>query len=312
MDVTNKPHGFSLGVYLLLAYGITWLCWLPGLIIGSQRGYVMPNFDTYAALFEAGFEDAQHLILGITFSLGVYGPLIGALVASWMDGGRGGLVDLWDRITRWRIAGRWYLIAVVIILLVTGLPVGILGLATGFKPSELALWMIPFGLVAQLLTSGLGEEPGWRGFLLPRLSARYEGERVIWMVGLIWAIWHYPLVIVQTMSVMQDVTFLQTSITIIVQLAGMTMSQIGMTFIYAWLYSQTESVFLLIVFHALSNLFSSWLLTFLEAPQAATIFLALMPWAVVIYLRRRLGKAVFLSMGFTEIKDSPRSRILRS
>jgi len=42
--------------------------------------------------------------------------------------------------------------------------------------------------VMQLFTSGLGEEPGWRGFLLPRLQARYEGDKFVWVLGLLLAI----------------------------------------------------------------------------------------------------------------------------
>ena len=42
-----KHHKYSLTVYLILAMGITWLGWIPGLIIGAQQGYIMPNFTTY-------------------------------------------------------------------------------------------------------------------------------------------------------------------------------------------------------------------------------------------------------------------------
>lgn len=288
-----KPHKFSLWIYLLLANGITWLCWIPGLIIGAQQGYIMPNFDTYTGLFETGFANIQHALLGIFFQLGVYGPLIGGLVATWMDGGREGITDLWRRITRWNVGGRWYLTAFVITLLLAVVPVGIFALTGGFTPSAFALSYVLFVFVAQLFTSGLGEEPGWRGFLLPRLQARYESEKYIWILGLIWAIWHYPYVILQTISVMQDVTLPQVVITILTSLAGMTMSQIGITFIFVWLYHQTQSIFLMIVFHAFSNTFSNWLTSFLTEPQAVGLFVGLMPWVIVVILQKRLGKGQF-------------------
>lgn len=87
----RTPHKYSLIIYLLLANGISWLGWLPGLMIGSQQGYIMPNFDTYAALFESGFANTPHILLAIAFALGVYGPLLGDLVATWMDGGTAGV-----------------------------------------------------------------------------------------------------------------------------------------------------------------------------------------------------------------------------
>ena len=71
------------------------------------------------------------------------------------------------------------------------------------------------------------------------------------------------------------------------------MALIGMTYIYAWLYNQTQSVFLSIVFHALSNLFVFWLSAFLATPGPAGLAIALMPWAVVIIMQKRLGKDRF-------------------
>jgi len=293
MAEKKRYHKYSLLVYLLVANGITWLGWLPGLIVGNRQGYIMPNFDTYAGLFKFGFANSQHITLGIAFQLAVYGPLIGSLVATWMDGGRAGLSDLWQRITRWNIGGRWYLTALGITMLLAGLPVAVFALTGGFTPSTYPIYYVLFLFVIQLLTSGLGEEPGWRGFLLPRLQARFEGEKAVWMLGLIWAIWHYPLVILRTLSVMHDVTLPQMVITIIMSLAGMTMSQIGLSFIYVWLYNRTRSVFLMIVFHALSNVLSTWLLTFLAEPQAVTLFVALMPWAVVVFMQKRFGREYF-------------------
>jgi len=79
---------------------------------------------------------------------------------------------------------------------------------------------------------------------------------------------------------MPDVTLLQVLIILILSLAGFTISIIGITFFYVWLYNQTQSIFLLIVFHAFSNTFSNWFSSFLVEPQTVTIFVALMPWAV--------------------------------
>ena len=121
-NILNNDHKYSLTVCLLLAFGITWLGWIPGLIIGSQQGYLMPNFDTYADLFETGYPNTSHIWLVIAFQLGVYGPLIGGLVATWMDGGKEGLSDLWQRISRWKFGGRWYLAAFAIPFVITATP----------------------------------------------------------------------------------------------------------------------------------------------------------------------------------------------
>jgi membrane protease YdiL (CAAX protease family) len=38
----------------------------------------------------------------------------------------------------------------------------------------------------------MGEEIGWRGFALPRLIERYGFARGAFLLGIVWAVWHYP------------------------------------------------------------------------------------------------------------------------
>jgi membrane protease YdiL (CAAX protease family) len=76
--------------------------------------------------------------------------------------------------TRWRVGLRWYLI-------VLGLPVALAGvsllagLVTGslnldsYEPLISAAYFVPF-FIYMLVTTGLYEEPGWRGFALPYLT----------------------------------------------------------------------------------------------------------------------------------------------
>lgn len=217
-DNTSWFHKHPIAVYLILANGITWLCWIPGIVIASQQGYILPNIDTYATLFQTGFANTQHLVLSIAFGLGVYGPLIGALVATWLDGGKEGLVELWGRIKKWRVGARWYLTILLLAFLLPAIPVGIAALTGMTQLSTTSAVAFTYAILfffAQILTSGLGEEPGWRGFLLPRLQARFDGQKYIWLLGLIWAIWHYPVTVFQTFSMMQNVTPVQMIVTIL-------------------------------------------------------------------------------------------------
>lgn len=298
MSGSNRSwfHKHPMVVFLILSNGITWVCWIPAIIIGTRQGYILPTINTYATIIQTGFVNSQHLFVSIAFFLGVYGPLIGALVATWLAEGKEGLFELWGRIIRWRVGARWYIIILMIAFLLPAIPVGIAAL-TGL--SELTLGSVigfPYAIflfLAQILTSGLGEEPGWRGFLLPRLQAKFEGQKYIWVLGFIWAFWHYPFTVYQTISMMQDVTPIQIALTLVIALAGNTISLIAMTFIYVWVYSNTRSVFLVILLHALGNLFNFTIVSLLAEQQFVAQFLGLMPWVLVFILQRVLGKERF-------------------
>lgn len=291
--LNHQGNKKSIAIYLILAYGITWVLWLPGLILGLREGYIMPTLDTYHILWEKGFENEQHRWLSIAFFMGVYGPLLGGFSATWLEKGKKGISEWWSRITKWKIKPRWYWIALLITILLAAVPVSVLGLVNGFTANKLALWYLAVLLLIQLLGSGLGEEPGWRGFLLPRLKNRLTDDNYIWLLGLIWSGWHFPIIIIQTLSMVQHATIPQLVITILMSLAGNVMALIGITYLYVWMYNKTESVFLSIVFHAFSNGFVFWFSSYLAAPQTAVLPIALMPWAVVLILQKTLGEEHF-------------------
>ena len=41
----------------------------------------------------------------------------------------------------------------------------------------------------------IGEEAGWRGFLTPRLTARLGRRRGLLLAGVIWGVWHWPVIV---------------------------------------------------------------------------------------------------------------------
>lgn len=70
-------------------------------------------------------------------------------------------------------------------------------------------------------------------------------------------------------------------ITIVIALLSLTLGLIGLTYLYVWLFNRTNSIFLMIVFHALINA-----LPFLLPPVLGPWALAVgvFPWLVVLVL----------------------------
>lgn len=107
--------------------------------------------------------------------------------------------------------------------------------------------------------------------------------------------WHYPFTIYNTLSQRVDVPPAGAAITVVMALAGQTISLVGMTYLYAWLYNNTGSVFLAILFHGLSNFPPAVLLT--AAAPSLTVITAVMPWLVVFVLEKIHGKERFPGSG---------------
>jgi uncharacterized protein len=51
---------------------------------------------------------------------------------------------------------------------------------------------LPLTMTLQLFTGAMGEELGWRGFLLPRLQSKFSPRVAAIIMGITWALWHLP------------------------------------------------------------------------------------------------------------------------
>ncbi len=121
-------------------------------------------------------------------AIGGCGPsLVGVLLTAALEG-RAGLAELRQRLGLWRLGWVWLLLAVAplafwllpLLRVAAGEPWGAAGWA------DLLLPGLALGGVA-----GAMEEPGWRGFLLPRLLQRASPLRASLWIGLIWGgLWH--------------------------------------------------------------------------------------------------------------------------
>jgi membrane protease YdiL (CAAX protease family) len=62
------------------------------------------------------------------------------------------------------------------------------GDGAAFTPSD----AVPLAIGMQIITGAVGEELGWRGFLLPRLRKYYGPVTAAWVMGSLWSLWHVP------------------------------------------------------------------------------------------------------------------------
>lgn len=207
--------------YVLLAYGWTWLTILPLLL--QRRGWTdtaLPN------AWEA---------------VGAFGPFLGAVAVLW---GAGGLRPFLRSLGRWRIGTGWWLFALLgpfgflgVALLVTGSAVApIAGLAGHWS----AAGLVDLVLVGALLQS-VGEEPGWRGYLLPALRERKGPALATLMLVPVWIFWHLPF-------------FLSRPEFGVAQFAGFSLGILSAAVWLTLLWEGTRSLLIAIVWHTLLNI----------------------------------------------------------
>jgi len=187
---TTLTEGFSDGVlrllrrhplisFFVLAYAISWTYVLVFLV-------VWPLPDTMVT-------DTPELL----------GPVVAGFVMTAVVSGKAGVRHLLRRFVLWRVGTVWYLLALL------GIPalyfasiVLVPGAIASFKAPALSmavLYPVLF-LVVMVLDGPLLEEPGWRGFALPRLQQRWGPLGGTVILGLLWATWHAPQYLTPTFS----------------------------------------------------------------------------------------------------------------
>ena len=124
------------------------------------------------------------------------GPTTAAFVMTSKTEGRAGVHRLLRRYVFWRVNVRWYLfvlLAIPVIEVVGAIVVpGAVGSFTGVSVSLVLAYPLAF-VMTFFLGGPFGEEPGWRGFALPRLEALHGPLPGATILGVLWGCWHLPL-----------------------------------------------------------------------------------------------------------------------
>ncbi|MEJ7816105.1 MAG: type II CAAX endopeptidase family protein [Rubrobacter sp.] len=199
--------------FFVLAYALSWLAW-P--LWASGLYPIAPVFS--------------------------FAPFLAALVVLAITHGKSGIGGLLRRMVRWRVGIRWYAVALLVPAGIT-VAAAVLNVLLGARaPSaaDLGGWtgLLP-GFAIALIIPGLGgawEEPGWRGFALPRLQAGRSALFAALILGVLIAGWHVPLMVVG------DVHWSDT------------VSIMGAVIVFNWVFNNANgSVLIIMMMHATNN-----------------------------------------------------------
>jgi membrane protease YdiL (CAAX protease family) len=214
--------------YFFLAYAISWIVFIP---------YVLAEWDILQGNYT------------IFYILHVFGPAVAAIIMIRITSGQAGLHELRQSIRQLRAPRKWYLFVLLGIpaLVMAGiiLQPGALESYTGLTTSMVAGY--PFYLVATFFGVGLGEEPGWRGFALPRIQKQYGPLWGTLLLGFLWSCWHLPDFLTASKGGGPG-TRLATFLT---NFPIFTLAVVSLAVIMTWIYNHTGgSLFIAILAHA--------------------------------------------------------------
>jgi len=197
--------------------------------------------------------------------LTVFTPSIVALILTAINSGKEGLSELLVKQTVQKTAAKWFILSVI------GIPIlALLAILTSLSFDLSRFGLRTTQLMPQIILIvfiAIGEEYGWRGYLLPRLIKKLNVFYSSILLGLIWGLWHFPAYLIGK-GVPLELDFLVFLLWIV----------LGTLFI-SWIYYYTRSVLTSILAHISANAAFNYLHILPEFTGSMNIF-----WLFILYL----------------------------
>lgn len=219
--------GRALVAFFSMTYVATWTLFITA-------GH-LPTHDTAARL--------------ILLLVGASAPSLVAIALTARWEGHRGVRELLGRLLQWRVQLRWYAFALGYFLAIRLGAAVLVRVSTGaWPPFGSQAW---YGVLVAIVASGivggpLGEEIGWRGYALPRLSSRFGPALGSLLLGLVWSCWHLPLFFTAGLSQFAD-QYGQSFPTYLLQVTALSVA-------IAWLMHNTRgSLLLAVLMHSAIN-----------------------------------------------------------
>jgi membrane protease YdiL (CAAX protease family) len=256
--------------------------WSPVAVI---RKHPLISFFVIAYAFTYAIDLLAATTFFVLIALATFGPLFAAVVVTRIESGWAGVRALLQRARDWRVGIGWYAVVVFgflgLYLAAMELTV-ILGGKVDFGKID-PWYTVPLLFLVILLVGGpVGEEFGWRGFALPRLSQRGGPLMAALVLGLPWALWHLPNWWVPHSAQFVNV---QGNGNYVFFIGEFVVFIVGLSIVFAFVYFSTgASVLMVLLLHASINTWDGWLFRALDPSARVTFFVCenVLLWVLVI------------------------------
>lgn len=215
-------------VYLITTFLFTWIFW------------------------GIAFTSTSLSLNGLFRIVGSFMPSIMSIIFTGYYHGVNGIKKLLKKLTIWRINPFFYAFAFLYTAMSIYIPsfiCSIIGVnykihinnyVSGFQLTSPLMILICF-FAAMIFGGPVGEELGWRGFVLPKLQKKVNPLISSIILGTIWASWHIPMFYFHVTG--YDISFI-----------SYLLETIWLTTLFTWLYNNTKgSLLIIILYHSFDN-----------------------------------------------------------
>jgi membrane protease YdiL (CAAX protease family) len=228
--------------YFALAFALSW---------GGVLAVVAPG------PIPAPPQQAQRLFTFVYLAM-LIGPAVAGIALTAVVAGPRGVRDFRERLLRWRVATRWYAVALFTApLLLLGTLVILLPLSREFVPAILTQGAAVSGPVratsaTSFLLLGLGvgigagffEELGWTGFAVPSVRSKRGIVSTGLFVGVMWGAWHFLAILWGSAGAFGSVPI---PVYLLVALFSFLPPY---RVLMVWVYDRTQSLLIAVLMHA--------------------------------------------------------------
>ena len=188
----------------------------------------------------------------------VFGPSIAGVITIALVSGKEGLRELIQRALKWKVGWKWWFVALFLPALLTLIALGI-NLMMGatlppFSFIKTEWYWLPIFFLITIIGGPLGEEFGWRGFMLPHLQRKMTPWQASLLIGLAWGLWHLPQFF-NPEAVHYELG--------LARLPLYVLAEMGLATLMTWVYNKTKGSLLLggLIYHNADNFWGVVLLT---------------------------------------------------
>ncbi|HSM72251.1 MAG TPA: type II CAAX endopeptidase family protein [Anaerolineales bacterium] len=225
------------------------------------------------------------LLPSATMQLGVLNTTLAVIVLVVVEGRKGGLRELLSRFLIWRVGIQWWVCALLFVIIPSVAALYLFNLLGGPRVDWSGLpplYTVVPTFVSLTIVAGIGEEIGWRGFLLPRLQTRHNALVSSLIVGVIWAIWHIPMFFIKG-NTQYDWA---SQAGLLPAILGFSVFAIAYSIQFTWVFNNTRgSLLLAAVMHGALNTWGGYIDVYRgHFGGILTFFLVSAPVSIIIVL----------------------------